>query len=93
MVFVEIAWPPGDIGKTAGKLDHMLAGAATGLNGVPGFTGKESLQDGTDRLVVTMEGRRVEPTVCLKTAAILAKFNHIVSHSGLPELRAIGPSL
>ena len=87
VIFVEVARPPGDVGKLAGEIDNVLTGAAAGLNGVAGFAGQVPLQNAADRLMVTVKGRRVEPPVGLEAATIFAKFNDILSHDSLPERR------
>jgi len=78
---VEIARPPGDIGKMTGEIDDMLACAASGLDHITGFAGKEPLQHGTDRLVIAVKGRRVEPPVGFDRAIILAEFDDVFSHA------------
>src|ERR1700732_3225845 len=88
VIVVEIAWPPGDLGKLTCKFDDVLAGAAAGLNGIPGFAGKEPREHRADRLMVAMEGRRVEPPICLEATAILAEFNHIIGHDLPPGIGA-----
>src|ERR1700679_3694731 len=86
VVFVEIARPPRDAGKLTGEFDRVLAGAATGLNGGTGFSGKKPRQNAPDGLMVTVKGRRIEPPVRFPSAAIFAKFNDIVGHDPPPEL-------
>src|SRR3984885_13344071 len=85
VIFVEIARPPCDVGKLTGELDDVLTGATAGLNGVAGFSGQVSLENGADGLMITVKARRVEPPVRCAAAAILAKFNDIVSHRKLPD--------
>ena len=81
MRLVEIARPPDDVGRVAGEMHHMLAGAAAGLQHVAGFAGEEFLQHRPDRRMVAVERRRVEPAVGFDRPAILAEFHHILSHS------------
>src|SRR5437879_73684 len=83
MLLVEITRPPGDFGTAAGEIDHMLAGAAAGLQDVAGFTGEEWLQHRPDRLMVAVERRRVKATVGLDRPAVLAEFHDIFSHETL----------
>jgi hypothetical protein len=68
----------------AGQIDHMLAGAAAGLDRIAGFPGEESLQHGPDRLMVAVKCRRIEPPIGFGGPAILTEFNDIFSHAGLP---------
>ncbi len=71
-------------GSAAGKIDHMLAGAAAGLDHVTGFAGKELLQHRPDRLMVAMKRRRVEAAVGFDRPAVLAEFHDIFRHGILP---------
>jgi hypothetical protein len=71
----------------------MLAGATAGLNGIPRSAGEQPLEHGTDRLMIAMEGWRVEPPIGFKAAAILAEFNDVASHTSLPELPQLATSL
>jgi hypothetical protein len=87
VIFVEVARPPGDVGKLTGEFDNVLTGAAAGLNGVAGFAGQVPLQNAADRLMVTVKGRGVEAPVGFEAATIFAKFNDILSHDCLPERR------
>src|ERR1700676_2226802 len=89
MLLVEIARPPGDVRHMAGEIDHMLAGAAAGLDRVAGFAGKEFLQYRPDRLMVAVERRRVEPAAGLDSPSVLAEFNDIFSH----DILQAGPNL
>src|SRR5450432_2814282 len=103
MLFVEIARPPNDIGKMAGEIDHMLAGAAAGLDRVAGFAGEEFFQHRPDRQMVAVKRRGVEPAVGFDRPPVLAEFDDVFSHvcpSGLPkptyrdhegEIRAAAP--
>src|SRR5690349_13278834 len=50
-----IARPPGDAGRLAGEMHHMLPGAAAGLQYGAGFALQEPLQHRPDRRVVTVE--------------------------------------
>src|ERR1700676_3966890 len=84
MLLVEIARPPGDVRKMAGEIDRMLAGAAAHLYAVAGFPGQELLQHGADRQMIAVKGWGVEATVGFDGAAILAEFNDIFRHVGLP---------
>src|ERR1700722_15340831 len=84
MLRIEDAWPPGDVGKMAGEIDRMLAGAAAHLHAVAGFPGQELLQHGADRQMIAVKGWGVEATVGFDGATILAKFNDIFRHAGLP---------
>src|SRR5258707_12677162 len=81
---VGIARPPGDVGGVAGKMHHMLAGAAAGLQHVAGFAGEEFLQDEPDRRVIAVERRSVQPAVGFDWPAILAEFRHIFRHGHSP---------
>ena len=72
----------------AGEIDHVLAGAAAGLNHVAGFAGKKLLQHGPDRLMVAVKCRRVEAAVGFDRPAVLTEFNDIFSHDRLPDLLA-----
>jgi hypothetical protein len=64
-----------------GEIDGMLAGAAAGLEHVAGFARKESLQHSTNRSVIAVKGRRVEPPVGFDRATILAEFSGMFSHA------------
>ncbi len=64
----------------AGEIDHMLAGAAAGLDHVAGFAGQEFFQHRPDRLMIAMERRRVETAVGFDRPSVLAEFHDIVSH-------------
>src|SRR5580692_4092855 len=77
---VEITRPPGDVGGMAGEIDHMLAGAAAGLDHVTGFAGEELQQYGADRLMVAMKRRRVETAVRFDRPPVLAEFHDIFRH-------------
>jgi hypothetical protein len=90
MLLVEIARPPDDIGGMAGEIDHMLAGAAAGLDHIAGFPGKEGLQYRPDRLVVAVIRRRIKAAVRLDRPAVLAEFHHILSHISFQPLVGIG---
>src|SRR5258708_33457131 len=81
MLLIKIARPPGDFRHTAGEIDHVLAGAAAGLNHVAGFTGEELLQHRPDRLMVAGKRRRVETAGRRDRAAVLAEFHHTVRHA------------
>src|ERR1700722_19606213 len=80
MLLVEIARPPGDFREMAGEIDDVLAGAAAGLDHVAGFSGKEFLQHGSDRLMVAVIGCRVETTVGFDPPAVPAEFHDIPGH-------------
>src|SRR5579863_3521059 len=84
MAFVGIARPPGDPGKLAGKCDDVLAGTAADLDHIAGLPGQKVLQYVKNGLMVAVKGRRVEPTVRLAAAAILAKFDDIVCQFEAP---------
>ena len=73
------------LGNMAGEIDHMLAGAAAGLDHVAGFAGKERLQAPPDRLMVAVKRRRVETAIGLDRPAVLAEFHHIFRHEALPD--------
>jgi len=73
-------------------MHRMLAGAAAGLQHVAGFAVKIPLQHGPDRLMVAMKRLRIKPAVRLDGAAILAEFDDILRHPGLPS-RACGTAL
>ena len=66
-------------------MDHMLAGAAAGLDHVAGFAGKKLLQYRPDRLMVAVKRRRVETAVRLDRPAVLAEFHDKFSHGVLPD--------
>ncbi len=83
----EITRPPGQLRKLTGKFDDMLARAAADLDGVSGFSGQISFQDTEDGLMVTVKRRRIEPSIGVTTAIILAKFNDIAGHLGSPGFR------
>src|ERR1700722_10522131 len=83
MLIVEIAWPPGDFRNMAGEIHHVLAGAAAGLDHVPGFPGKEALQHLPDGLMIAVKGRSIEAAVGLDRPAVLAEFNDIFCHDTL----------
>src|SRR5262245_57638784 len=83
MVLVEIARPPDDTGRVLGKMHDVLAGAATDLDDITGFAGKEFFQYRPDRHVVAMERRRVEPAVGLDRPAVLAELHYKLSHRNL----------
>ena len=72
----------------AGEIDHMLAGAAAGLDHVAGFAGEKSLQHRPDRLMVAVKRRRIETAVGLDRPAILAEFHDILSH----DISQLAPS-
>ncbi len=63
----------------------MLTGAAAGFHGIAGFSGQVALQNAADGLMVTVKGRRVEPSAGFEAATILAKFNDILRHVSLPK--------
>ena len=65
------------------EIDHMLAGAAAGLEHVAGLIGEVPQQDCPDRLMVAVERRRVETAVGFDPPAVLAEFHDIVSHVSL----------
>jgi hypothetical protein len=75
------------LGKLAGEFDDMLARAAANLGGISGFSSQISFQDTKDGLMVTVKRRRIEPSIGVATAAILAKFNDIAGHLGSPGFR------
>src|SRR5882672_10445777 len=77
---VEIARPPDDVGEVPGEIDHMLAGAAAGLDHVAGCAGEIALQHRADRLMIAMKRRRIEAPVRLDRPAIPAELHHIFSH-------------
>jgi hypothetical protein len=80
MLFVQIAWPPRDGRKVTSEIDHVLAGAAAGLDCIAGFASDESPQHGADRLVIAVKGRRVKPAVGFGTTTVLSEFDDIVDH-------------
>src|SRR5665647_3488761 len=80
MLLVEIARPPGDFRTAAGEIDHVLAGAAAGLDHVTGFSGKERLEHRPDRPMVAVKCRRIEAAVGFDRPAVLAEFHDIFSH-------------
>ena len=47
MLLVQIARPPGDVGRAPCEIDHMLAGAAAGLHDVTGFAGQKAFGAGS----------------------------------------------
>ena len=63
-----------------GKIDHMLAGAAAGLDHVAGFACEIALQHRADRLMIAMKRRRVEAAVRLDRPAVLAELDDVLSH-------------
>jgi hypothetical protein len=63
-----------------GEIDHMLAGAAAGLDHVAGFAGKEFLQARPDRPMIAVIGRRVEAAVGWNRTAVPAEFDDVFSH-------------
>ncbi|MEY9509865.1 hypothetical protein ABIF16_000596 [Bradyrhizobium elkanii] len=81
---MEVARPPGDVGRLTGEIDDMLAGAAAGFQHVAGLAGEVVLQDGPDRLMVAMVRRRIEPTVRLDRLAVLAELHHEFRHRASP---------
>src|SRR5580693_7214366 len=83
MPFIQIARPPGDLGRASREIDHMLAGAAAGLHDVTRFPGKEAFQCRPDRLMVAVERRRVETSVGFDRPAVLAEFLDIFRHGAL----------
>src|SRR5882724_9837656 len=87
MAFVILARPPGDIGRVFSEMNHMLAGAAAGLQHVAGFTGEEFLQYRPDRPMVAVERRRIQSPIGFDRPAIPAKLRHILSHGGLIPYR------
>src|SRR5580698_3826538 len=82
MLLVEIARPPDDPGHMTREIDHMLAGAAAGLDHVTRPPGKVPQQHFADRLVVAVKRRGVETAVGFDPASVLAEFNDIFSHVG-----------
>src|SRR6267378_5492756 len=81
MLRVEIAGPPDDFGGAAGEIDHVLAGAAAGLDHIAGFSGKEWLQHRPDRAMIAVKRRCIEAAVRFDRPAVLAEFDDIVSHN------------
>jgi hypothetical protein len=68
-----------------GKMDHVLAGSAADLDHVTGPAGDMLFQSRPQRLVIAMEGRRIETAIGLDAPAVPAKFNDIVSQLTSPE--------
>jgi hypothetical protein len=66
----------------AGKIDDVLAGAAAEFKCIAGFSGEKPQQHRTDRLMIAVKGRGVEPPVGLNGSAIPAEFNAIFRHAG-----------
>src|SRR5690242_229356 len=81
MRVVEIARPPDDARTVRREMNHVLAGAAAGLQHVAGFTCEKFLQHCPDRSVIAMKGRGVHPAVDF-APPILAEFDHILRHRG-----------
>ena len=70
-------------GKWRAKCDHVLAGAAAGLDHIAGFAGEKLLQNRPDRLMVAVKCRRIETAVGLDRPAILAEFHDKFGHAVL----------
>src|ERR1035438_4347704 len=86
MLFIQIARPPGDLGRSPREIDHMLTGAAASLHNVTGFPGQKAFQYRPDRLMVAVICRRVETAVWFDPPAVLAEFLDIFNHHILPDL-------
>src|SRR5665213_2122552 len=84
MLRVGIARPPDDVRGLARKVDHVLAGAAAGLQDVAGFAGEELLQFSPDRLMVAVECRGIETAIRLDPLAIFSEFHDKLRHVALP---------
>src|ERR1700722_9172605 len=89
MLLIQIARPPGDLGRSPREIDHMLAGTAAGLHDVTGFSGKEAFQYRPDRPMVAVICRRVETAVWLDPPAVLAEFLDIFNHHTLRDLSTV----
>src|SRR5882757_7057715 len=89
MRFVEIARPPDDARKVPREIDHMLAGAAAGLDHVAGFAGAIPMQYRADGLMIAMKRRRIQAPVRLDRPAILAELHHKFSHSARTRSRPV----
>jgi hypothetical protein len=87
MLRVEIARPPGDIGTMAGEMNHVLAGAAAGLDHVACFAGKKLPQYSPDHLMITVKRRSIETAVGLNPSAIPAELHDKLRHAVLPITR------
>ena len=87
MALVEIARPPDQAGRVASKMNDMLSCSAAEFHDVAGRSGKMSFERRPDRLVIAMEGRRIEPPIRLDPAAVPAKFDEIFSQVTSPKMR------
>jgi hypothetical protein len=85
MALVKVARPPHEIGRMAGEMDHVLAGSTADLDHVARPPSEVLSERRPARLVIAMEGRRIETAVRFDPPAVPAKFNDIFSQFMSPE--------
>jgi hypothetical protein len=85
MTLVEVARPPDQIRRMAGEMDHVLAGSTADLDHVARSPGEMPFEYSPERLVIAVEGRRIETAIGLDPPAVPAKFNDIFSQFTSPE--------
>ena len=68
-----------------GEVDHVLAGSTADLDHVARSSIEMLVERRPDRLVIAMEGWRIETPVGLDATAVPAKFNDIFSQLMSPE--------
>jgi hypothetical protein len=64
----------------AREMDHVLTGAAAGLDRLAGFAREEALQHRPDRLMVAMKRRGIETAIGLDRPSIPAELHDKLSH-------------
>jgi hypothetical protein len=69
----------------AGEMDHVLAGSTADLDHVARPPSEVLSERRPERLVIAMEGRRIETAVRFDPPAVPAKFNDIFSQFMSPE--------
>jgi hypothetical protein len=69
------------------KLDGMLTGAAADLQHVAAASRQQAREHREDRLVIAVEGRRIEAAVgCRRQRTALAEFSDVAGHDPLNQL-------
>jgi hypothetical protein len=68
-----------------GEIDHVLAGSTADLDHVARPPGEMLCERRPERLVIAMEGGRIETAVGFDPPAVPAKFNDIFSQFTSPE--------
>src|SRR5947209_1832075 len=84
MRLVEVARPPYDLRTVAGEIDHVLSGAAAGLDDVAGFAIEKFPQHLPNRLMVAVKCRRIQTPISFDRLAIPAEFHHVFRHCCYP---------